>query len=171
MATSWRNVRFTPKSRHWNSVAKCPLCAKSGHSALRQRFLFDHVVGASKQRRRNIEAKRTGSLQIDDEFKLGRLQNRKIGGLSTFEDAAGINAHLPKYVTNAGPVAHQQASCDHFARKTTSGYSVTRCERDKLRGPTAKKRIRRYEKGIYSLSGNSGKGGVYFGGRCSVEKD
>ena len=26
------NVRFTPKSAHWNSVAKCPLCAKSGHS-------------------------------------------------------------------------------------------------------------------------------------------
>src|SRR5215470_3454848 len=25
------NVRFTPKSRHWNSVAECPLCAKSGH--------------------------------------------------------------------------------------------------------------------------------------------
>src|SRR5262249_7501795 len=26
-----RNVRFTPESRHWNSVVKCPLCAKSGH--------------------------------------------------------------------------------------------------------------------------------------------
>src|SRR5215472_10335172 len=25
------NVRFTPESRHWNSVAQCPLCAKSGH--------------------------------------------------------------------------------------------------------------------------------------------
>jgi hypothetical protein len=26
------NVRFTPKSGHWNSVVECPLCAKSGHS-------------------------------------------------------------------------------------------------------------------------------------------
>ena len=25
------NVRFTPKSGHWNSVMECPLCAKSGH--------------------------------------------------------------------------------------------------------------------------------------------
>src|SRR5262249_12866569 len=24
-----RDVRFTPKSGHWNSVLKCPLCAKS----------------------------------------------------------------------------------------------------------------------------------------------
>jgi len=27
----WRNVRFTTKSGHWNSVTECPLCAKSGH--------------------------------------------------------------------------------------------------------------------------------------------
>jgi hypothetical protein len=26
------NVRFTPESGHWNSVSKCPLCAKSGSS-------------------------------------------------------------------------------------------------------------------------------------------
>ena len=26
-----RHVRFTPKSGHWNPVAKCPLCAESGH--------------------------------------------------------------------------------------------------------------------------------------------
>jgi len=26
------NVRYSPESGHWNSVAKCPLCAKSGHS-------------------------------------------------------------------------------------------------------------------------------------------
>jgi hypothetical protein len=25
-----RDVRFTPNSGHWNSVSKCPLCAKSG---------------------------------------------------------------------------------------------------------------------------------------------
>ena len=31
-----RDVRFTPKSGHWNSVSKCPLCAKSGHYALQQ---------------------------------------------------------------------------------------------------------------------------------------
>jgi len=32
------NVRFTPKSRHWNSVARCLLCAKSRLSALQQRL-------------------------------------------------------------------------------------------------------------------------------------
>ena len=32
------NVRFTPKSGHWNSVVECPLCAISRHPAR----LFDH---------------------------------------------------------------------------------------------------------------------------------
>jgi hypothetical protein len=33
---SGRNVRFTPKSGHWLSALGCPLCAKSGHFALRK---------------------------------------------------------------------------------------------------------------------------------------
>ena len=41
------DVRFTPKSRHWNLVTKCPLCAKSGHYAPQQKgSLFDHLVRA-----------------------------------------------------------------------------------------------------------------------------
>ena len=52
------DVRFTPKSRHRRALSPCPLCAKSGHSALRQRLaLFNHLVGAGKQYRRNVEVK------------------------------------------------------------------------------------------------------------------
>ena len=35
-----RDVRFTPESGHWNSVAKCPLCAKSRHGEAPQRRRF-----------------------------------------------------------------------------------------------------------------------------------
>jgi hypothetical protein len=31
MTANLPNVRFTSESGHQNSVAKCPLCAKSGH--------------------------------------------------------------------------------------------------------------------------------------------
>src|SRR5262252_4606916 len=34
IATAPTNVRFTPESGHWNSLASCPLCTKSGHSSL-----------------------------------------------------------------------------------------------------------------------------------------
>jgi hypothetical protein len=39
------DVRFTPKSRHWNSAAQCPLRAKSGHSPS-----FEYLIGGSEQR-------------------------------------------------------------------------------------------------------------------------
>jgi hypothetical protein len=44
------DVRFTPESGHWLSALERPLCAKSRHYSLRQRLLFDHLVGAGKQR-------------------------------------------------------------------------------------------------------------------------
>src|SRR5262249_43761094 len=34
------NVRFTPKSGHWNAVVKCPLCAKSGRATARETVAY-----------------------------------------------------------------------------------------------------------------------------------
>ena len=34
--------------------------------------LFDHLVGASKQRRGTVEAERLGGLEIDDQLEIGR---------------------------------------------------------------------------------------------------
>src|SRR6516225_1192501 len=50
MALQNRDVRFTPKSGHWRAIVRCPLCAKSRHSALRQRLaLFDDLIGGNLQ--------------------------------------------------------------------------------------------------------------------------
>src|SRR6516165_7430118 len=38
------DVRFTPNSGHRNSVVECPLCAKSGHCAVRQRHCPDRII-------------------------------------------------------------------------------------------------------------------------------
>jgi hypothetical protein len=44
-------------------------------------MLFDHLVGAGKERRRHVEAERLRHDQVNDEVELGRLLDRKIGGL------------------------------------------------------------------------------------------
>jgi hypothetical protein len=43
--------------------------------------LFDHLVGAAKQRERYVKAKGLGRFQIDDQLDLGSLLNWKISRL------------------------------------------------------------------------------------------
>ena len=43
------NVRFTPKSRHWLSVSRCPLCAKSGHSIATCLYKAECVIPARRR--------------------------------------------------------------------------------------------------------------------------
>jgi hypothetical protein len=45
------------------------------------RCLSDHVVRLTEQRRRNFKIKNTCRLEIDNEFKLGRLFDREVSGL------------------------------------------------------------------------------------------
>ncbi len=42
--------------------------------------LFDHLVSAGEQRRRNGQAERFGGLQVDDEVVLHRRLHRQVGG-------------------------------------------------------------------------------------------
>jgi hypothetical protein len=44
---------------------------------------LDHLAGAGEQHRRHVKAERPCSLEVDHQFELGRLLNRKVAGLAT----------------------------------------------------------------------------------------
>src|SRR5262245_10235308 len=56
---------------------------------------LDHLVGAGEQHRRNFNAERFGSLEIDHQLELRGLDDRQVSWFGTFENAAHINANQP----------------------------------------------------------------------------
>ena len=83
----WRpffgHVRFTPSSDQIADKGFRQLRAQNRTLAPQQnRSLFDHLIGARQQRRRDDHAERLRGFEIDRQFEFGRLRNRQIGGLA-----------------------------------------------------------------------------------------
>ena len=76
--------------------------------------LFDHLVGGFEQGLWHGQAERLRGLEIDDEFELGRLYNRKLRGAFPLQHASGIEADLVPCLCPAGAVAYQPTSFDEL---------------------------------------------------------
>ena len=55
------------------------LCQKRTHAPRQIGGLFDHLIGAAKQRKRYAQTEVLGSFQVDNKLDLGGLLNWKIG--------------------------------------------------------------------------------------------
>jgi hypothetical protein len=82
-------------------------CQLRTHAPQQIPCLFDHLVGAREQHRRDFETKRPGGRQIDDQLELTRLHDRQVSGVGALEDATGIDADLTIRIRNVGSIAHQ----------------------------------------------------------------
>src|SRR5262249_40309011 len=112
-----------------SAMAKGEDYAPAGRAIARSRSL-DHLVGAGEQRRRNFQIKRPSYLKIDDQLKFGRLHDRQIGGLCSFEDASGVVAHLTPCDGKISSIAHQPTGLGILACAIDDGNSVAGSRRD-----------------------------------------
>jgi hypothetical protein len=60
--------------------------------------LFDHLVGAGEQSRRDGEAERLSGEQIDDEIEFGRLLDWDVGRLGPTQNLDDITSRAPVQV-------------------------------------------------------------------------
>jgi hypothetical protein len=91
-------------------------------TSLQRGASFDHLVGAGEKHWRHGKAECTRGLRVDDELELGRLLDRKIGGLLTLEDAIDVAGRAPVLVNFIRSVGDQAAIGDLKAN------GVDRCQ-------------------------------------------
>jgi hypothetical protein len=90
---SARYFRSTPINGHRSDWAGWSgSCHNQTHAP--QQTSFDHLVGSDNHRWWDCEAERLRSLQIKNELEPGRLHDRQVCRLGTFENLAGIDADL-----------------------------------------------------------------------------
>src|SRR5262245_3414049 len=97
-------------------------------------LLFDHLVSAGEQRKREGETKRAGSFEVDDQLDFHRLVNRQVSRFGTVENSTCVDADLPIGIRKIYSIAHEPARSRKQAVRINRGNGMTRREHDKSNG-------------------------------------
>src|SRR5436309_3947935 len=99
-------------------------------TSLRLAHSFDHLVGTGKHGRRNFEAKRLRSLEVDYQLVFGWRLHREVGRFLALEDAIDIGCCLPVGLEHLNSIRRQAAACDEVAERIDRRQAVLGGERD-----------------------------------------
>src|SRR5262245_49365358 len=111
MATVSGSASTTTRNpRHWQlAVLVMATLPKIPTSLGHRTRLFDHLVGAGEQRRRNLKVDRFRRGEIDHQIELRRHLDWKVSRLRALENPTDVDAGATMGIGQAGSVAHQAA--------------------------------------------------------------
>src|SRR5436190_3698389 len=97
-------------------------------------LLFDHLVGASEESWRHVEAECPGGLHVDHQLVLRWRLHRQLAGLLTLEDAIDVAGGAAILIGIVGAITHQAARACEVAERIYGRHVVpSRERRDHLR--------------------------------------
>src|SRR6266480_143603 len=68
---------------------------------------FDHLIGGSEQRRRDVEAQRFGGLAVDYKLEFRRLLYRKFVRFCAAQDLIDISCRALRACVGVGPITEE----------------------------------------------------------------
>lgn len=111
--------------------------------AAQQAALFDYFIGAREKGRRNRNAKRFGSLEVDRQIEFRGLHDRQIGRLFAFQNASCVRTGFSIGIRDATAITYESAQCDILAPAVHRRRSVPSDKRDNARSLAVEKRLTR----------------------------
>src|SRR5215475_599796 len=83
--------------------------------------LFDHLIGACEERRRNRQPKRLRSLDVDDQLERGGLRDGQISRLRSFEDPIYEVWGSPVHIVQTRAIGHDETSVHPLGPRHIAG--------------------------------------------------
>src|SRR6266566_9283998 len=100
------------------------------HSRHAAKQLFDQLVSELLELQRHLEAQRLGGLEIDDQLKLCRRLQWKVGRLLTLEDAVDVPCRQAKLFVASLTKRDQAAWFREEAIEIDRRHAVAGCQRN-----------------------------------------
>jgi hypothetical protein len=89
--------------------------------------LLDQLVGGGGQSERHVEAKRLGSLEVDDQLEIRHLLDRQVARFFALKNPANVDANQAIPIRDADIIAHQAtghgglAPCENGGKRVAGG--------------------------------------------------
>src|SRR5262249_29416277 len=119
-----------PKADMCSALAYVCFGPKADSCTAAKRSLFDHLIGAGEQRRRNFEAKCFSGLEVNHQLVLSWRLNWHVSWVFALEDAVDIAGGTPERVDEIRSIGNQAAAGGINAGVIDRGQSMPCCERN-----------------------------------------